>query len=81
MTSQAHTIALSPEIIEKLQTQVSFPDTAALNAFVADAINSYVHLGRLYQSGGQFQFLAEGREDPLVLHFPFQPDPARETAE
>lgn len=75
MTQTGHTIELSPEIMEKLQTQVTFPDAAAVNAFVADAVNTYVQLGRLYQSGGQFQFLGEGREDPVVLHFPFQPNP------
>ena len=75
MTQTGHTITLSPEIMQKLQTQVTLPDASAVNEFVADAINSYVQLGRLYQSGGQFQFIGEGRQTPMVLHFPFQPDP------
>jgi len=75
MTQTGHTITLSPEIMEKLQTQVTLPDAASVHEFVADAINSYVQLGQLYQSGGQFQFIGEGRKDPVVLHFPFQPDP------
>jgi hypothetical protein len=75
MTPKSHTITLAEETLEKLQTQVNFPDAAALNQFVADAINTYVQLGQLYQSGGQFQFLGDGREEPVVLHFPFQPDP------
>ncbi|HKK85360.1 MAG TPA: hypothetical protein VJ942_07540 [Roseovarius sp.] len=78
MPLDTHTITLSPEILEKLQAQVTFPDAAAINAFVADAINSYLQLGQLHQSGGQFQFVADGREDPVVLHFPFQPNPAQD---
>jgi hypothetical protein len=80
MTQTKHTIALSPEIMEKLQAQVSFESAEAVNAFVADAINTYMQLGRLHQSGGQFQFLGEGRENPVVLHFPFQPDPRDNSA-
>ena len=75
MIKSAHTLTLSPETLEKLSEAVQLPNDAAINAFVADAINSYVQIGRLYQSGGQFQFLSDARKDPIVLHFPFQPDP------
>lgn len=75
MTTKAHTITLNEETLAKLSTAVTLPDANAVNSFVADAINTYVQLGQLYQSGGQFQFVAEGREDPVVLHFPFQPNP------
>lgn len=75
MTDTPVTITLSAQTLEKLHTQVQLPDRAAINDFVADAINTYVQLGQLYTSGGQFQFLSDGRDDPIVLHFPFQPDP------
>ena len=80
MTQSGHTLTLSSETLAKLSEAVQLPDEAAINAFVADAINSYVQLGQLYQSGGQFQFVSEGRNEPVVLHFPFQPDP-RATAD
>lgn len=63
---------LSSEIMQKLQAQVSFENDAALNQFLADAINSYMQLGQLHQSGGRFVFEAEGRDEPIVLHFPFE---------
>jgi hypothetical protein len=79
-TTAPKTFTLTPEFLEKLSGQVTFNDSAALNQFLADAINTYMQLGRLYQSGGQFQFVAEGRDDPVVLHFPFQPDPRKTSA-
>ena len=63
---------LTPQIIEKIQAQVTLPDQAALNAFVVDALNTYLQLGQLHQSGGKFVFEADGRETPIVLHFPFE---------
>ena len=75
MTDTSLTITLTPDTMAKLRRQVQLPDAAAVNAFLADAINSYLQLGQLYMSGGQFQFLGEGRDAPVVLHFPFQPDP------
>jgi hypothetical protein len=65
------TFALSPEVLAKLSEQVSFADDAALNQFMADAINSYLQLGRLHQAGGAFLLKAEGRDDLVTLHFPF----------
>lgn len=80
MTEANHTITLSPETLQKLSETVQLPNAAALNEFVADAINTYSHLGRLHQSGGRFLFEAEGREEPIVLHFPFQPNPEETSA-
>lgn len=74
------TFTLTPEILDKLSEMVTFENDAALNQFLADAVNSYMQLGRLYQSGGQFHFLAEGGDGPVVLHFPFQPDPRTNNA-
>ena len=75
MTDTSLTITLTPDTMAKLRRQVQLPDAAAVNALVADAIHSYLQLGQLCMSGGQFQFLGEGRYAPVVLHFPFHPDP------
>jgi len=79
MTLTPQTVSLSADVLEKLQTVVSFKDQNAVNDFVADAINTYVQLGQLYQSGGEFHFISEERDGPVKLHFPFQPDPRRAT--
>jgi hypothetical protein len=81
MTTKAQTITLSAETLEKLSTAVTLPDAKAVNDFVADAINTYVQLGQLYQSGGEFHFIPEGRDGPVRLHFPFQPDPRQTSNE
>lgn len=75
VTQTARNFVLTPAIMEKLSASVTFPDDAAINAFMVDAINSYLQLGRLYESGGRFLFEADGRDDPIVLHFPFAPPP------
>jgi hypothetical protein len=74
MTLTVPSITISPEVIEKLSERVSFADAASVNEFVADAINSYLMLGQLHQSGGEFLFQAEGSNDLIVLDFPFQQD-------
>ena len=65
-------ITLSEQTLAKIATQVSFEDDAAVGRFVADAINSYLHLGQLHRQGGVFFLEAEGQDDPVKLHFPFQ---------
>ena len=66
---------LTPEILEKLRAQVTLPDQAALNQFMVDAINSYLHLGQLHAQGGDFLFQPKAQDDPVKLHFPFAPLP------
>lgn len=65
-------ITLSEQTLAKIATQVSFEDDAAVGRFVADAINSYIHLGQLHRQGGVFFLEAEGQDDLVKLHFPFQ---------
>ena len=65
-------ITLSEQTLAKIATQVSFEDDAAVGRFVADAINSYLHLGQLHRQGGVFFLEAEGQDDLVKLHFPFQ---------
>ena len=66
-------ITLSEQTLaKKIATQVSFEDDAAVGRFVADAINSYLHLGQLHRQGGVFFLEAEGQDDLVKLHFPFQ---------
>ena len=65
-------ITLSEQTLAKIATQVSFEDDAAVGRFVADAINSYIHLGQLHRQGGVFFIEAEGQDDLVKLHFPFQ---------
>ena len=65
--------SLTPEILEKIEAQVTLPDQAALNRFMVDALNTYLQLGRLHARGGDFLFQPDGRDDPVKLHFPFAP--------
>ena len=65
-------ITLSEQTLAKIATQVSFEDDAAVGRFVADAINSYIHLGQLHRQGSVFFLEAEGQDDLVKLHFPFQ---------
>lgn len=74
MTQSPLSLTLSADMLQNLASQVDFETDGAVHAFVADAINSYLHLGRLYSAGGEFLFAAEGRDDQIVLHFPFQQD-------
>ncbi|TRD15523.1 hypothetical protein [Palleronia caenipelagi] len=74
--TNCNSLTLSQEVIDRLHTQVTFADDAALGQFVADAINSYLQLGQLHQQGAEFLCQTKGRDEPVVLRFPF----ARQTA-
>lgn len=65
--------SLTPEILAKIEAQVTLPDQAALNRFMVDALNTYLQLGRLHARGGDFLFQPEAQDDPIKLHFPFAP--------
>lgn len=71
MTNDTYTFVLSSDLLRKLSAQVDIPNKSALNEFLADAINTYLHLGQLKQGGGDFFFLADGHEELIKLHFPF----------
>ena len=73
MTDTSLTITLTPDTMAKLRRQVQLPDAAAVNAFVADAINSYLQLGQLYMSGGSSSFWARGAMRPSCCISPFNP--------
>lgn len=70
------TITLSQDVLTALRAQVGFRTVGDVRALVADAINSYVHLGQLRASGAEI-FARQGEDGAAVrLHFPFDPAPA-----
>ncbi len=67
------TIVLSAEVLARLRKQVNFRTVGDVQAIVADALNSYLQLGRLRANGAEF-FAGQDENGPLVrLHFPFDP--------
>ena len=67
-------ITLSEQTLAKIATQVSFEDDAAVGRFVADAINSYIHLGQLHRQGGVFFPRGRGAGRPRQAAFPLSTD-------
>ncbi len=66
------TIVLNPEILNKMRKQVAFSTQADVQNLVADAINSYPHLGNLDASGVSILACESGLDGALArLHFPF----------
>jgi hypothetical protein len=65
------TLTLSNEVLAKLQERVAIRTVGDVHELVADAINSYVHLGQLAAGGSQI-YAKQGDDGTLVrLHFPF----------
>lgn len=76
-------ITLNDETLEKLKSVVSFENDGAVYAFLADAINTYVELGRISHSG--YKFFAgetlEGEMRRVVMPFEDITPPAEDEAE
>ncbi len=64
-------IVLNQEILSGMRKQVAFETQADVQELVADAINSYLHLGNLDASG--MRILAQNGTDGELMHlrFPF----------
>lgn len=70
-TEQDVTIVLNNEILNGLRSRVAFETVGDVHALIADAINTYTHLGQLSASGTQI-FARDGEEGEFVrLRFPF----------
>ncbi len=77
-TAQLHsevTITLSNEVLTGLRSRVAFRTVGDVQDLVADALNSYIHLGQLTAKGAEL-LARQGPDGILVrLHFPFDPAP------
>ncbi|WP_415401726.1 hypothetical protein [Tateyamaria sp. SN3-11] len=69
------TITLSSEVLAGLRTRVAFRTVGDVQTLVADALNSYVLIGQLTESGAEIFARQQPDGDFVRLHFPFDPAP------
>ena len=64
-------LVLSDDVLRRLRQKVSFRTVGDVQGLVADALNTYMHLGQLSASGVDI-FARQGDDGKLVrLQFPF----------
>ncbi len=63
---------LSEELVKKLSLQVSFETEADLRCLIADALNTYLHLGTLRAQGLQFFAVDPMSKNMRRLRFSFE---------
>ncbi|MEX0285629.1 MAG: hypothetical protein AB3N23_13555 [Paracoccaceae bacterium] len=74
-TEAPMTFVVTEELLARLRQKVLIQSEDDLHEFVADAINTYVHLGRLCAGGATIFATSPSSNDYVELHFPFDLNP------
>lgn len=74
-------LVLSEDVLRRLREKVAFRTVGDVQGLVADALNTYMHLGQL-SAGGVEIFARRGEDGQLVrLRFPFDASAAKSAEE
>lgn len=72
MTEQPVTLTLPGEAMETIRKAVDIGADGALEALVADALRTYLHLGQLSARGAEFYMRPRPEDGLRRMTFPFQ---------